>query len=76
MPVTTAIATADPENGLLMGLNAGANVIMPDFTPVNYRKNYKIYNNKTHITLERAKEIIQKANRIIASHKGDTLKRP
>lgn len=75
MPVTTAIATADPENGLLMGLNAGANVIMPDFTPPEYRKDYTIYDNKAHITLEKTKESIRQANRYVASNKGDSLKK-
>ena len=76
MPVTTAIATADPENGLLMGLKAGANVIMPDFTPPEYRKDYTIYDNKAHITLERTKEVIRQANRCVASNKGNSLKKP
>ena len=76
IPATTALATISPKKGQTMGLNAGANVIMPNFTPFQYRENYTIYDNKAHLTLERAKEIIQKANRIISSHKGDTLKRP
>ncbi len=74
MPVTTAIATADPERGLFRGLKTGVNVIMPDFTPDRHRKDYTIYDNKAHITLEKAKETIQKANRMISSHKGDSLK--
>jgi len=37
MPVTTALVTADPDRGLIHGLRAGANVIMPDFTPDRYR---------------------------------------
>lgn len=39
-----------PEDGLcgdLLGLAAGANVIMTDFTPVEYRENYSIYDNKS-----------------------------
>jgi Biotin synthase and related enzymes len=75
MPVTTAIATADPERGLFRGLKAGANVIMPNFTPERHRKDYTIYDNKAHITLENAKETIQKAKRLISSHKGDSLMR-
>ncbi len=75
MPVTTAIATADPERGLFRGLKAGANVIMPDFTPDRHRKDYTIYDNKAHITLKNAKKTIQKANRTISSHKGDSLTR-
>ncbi len=74
MPVTTAIATADPERGLFRGLKTGVNVIMPDFTPDRHRKDYTIYDNKAHITLEKAKETILKAKRVISSHKGDSLK--
>lgn len=39
-----------PEDGLcgdLLGLAAGANVIMTDYTPVEYRDNYSIYDNKS-----------------------------
>jgi len=74
MPVTTAIATAAPERGLFRGLKAGANVIMPDFTPDRHRKDYTIYDNKTHITLKKAIEAIKKSGRIISSGKGNSLK--
>jgi hypothetical protein len=47
---------------------------MPDFTPDRHRKDYTIYDNKAHITLEKAKETILKAKRIISSHKGDSFK--
>lgn len=74
MPVTTAIATADPRRGLVRGLRAGANVIMPDFTPARYREEYAIYDGKTQITLERAKEAIRAAGRTVAETRGDSLK--
>lgn len=74
IPATTALATVEPD-GQFMGLKAGANVIMPDFTPSNYRKNYTIYDNKAHITLEKAKETIFKAGKIISTDKGHSLKR-
>lgn len=45
IPATTALSTLHPE-GRAMGLQAGANVIMPTFTPNNYRFNYLIYENK------------------------------
>jgi biotin synthase len=75
MPVTTAIATADPENGLSRGLKAGANVIMPDFTPDHHRRDYTIYDNKTHITLKKAAEVIKKSGGITSSDKGNSLNR-
>ena len=76
MPVTTALVTADPEGGMLKGLKAGANVIMPDFTPSPYREAYSIYDNKVRITLDRALQTIKEAGRVAAKGRGDSLKNP
>lgn len=46
IPATTALATLDPVRGRERGLEAGANVIMPSVTPLNYRVDYEIYPNK------------------------------
>ncbi|MCC6550993.1 MAG: [FeFe] hydrogenase H-cluster radical SAM maturase HydE [Ignavibacteriaceae bacterium] len=45
MPATTALATLLPD-GREAGLKAGANVIMPSFTPLQYKTEYLIYDNK------------------------------
>lgn len=45
IPATTALSTLHPD-GRKLGLLAGANVIMPTFTPNEYRNNYMIYRNK------------------------------
>ncbi len=74
LPATTALATLDPREGQLLGLKAGCNVIMPDFTPESYRQNYVIYDNKMRVNLERAKALISEAGRKISSNKGDSLK--
>jgi len=42
LPATTAIATMLPD-GHRQALLAGANVVMPDFTPAPYRERYQIY---------------------------------
>ncbi len=42
IPATTALATLNP-HGRLHALQAGANVVMPDFTPEIYRIRYEIY---------------------------------
>lgn len=42
IPATTALAALHPQ-GRLRALQAGANVIMPDFTPEIYRSLYDIY---------------------------------
>ncbi len=45
MPATTAMGTID-EFGREKALMAGANVVMPNYTPLKYRVNYEIYPNK------------------------------
>jgi biotin synthase len=46
IPSTTALATINTENGRELGLMRGANVIMPNVTPVEYRTHYEIYPGK------------------------------
>jgi biotin synthase len=48
LPATTALATIHPE-GRQLALRCGANVIMPDITPVRYKRMYEIYPNKVSI---------------------------
>lgn len=45
IPATTALATLSP-NGRERGLMAGANVVMPNITPVRYRGDYQLYERK------------------------------
>ena len=75
LPATTAVVTVSPETGLSAAMKAGANVIMPDFTPSGYRRHYAIYDNKAHITLEKAMLSIRKEGRQMARDRGDSLKR-
>lgn len=42
---TTAMQTIDPQ-GREKALKVGANIIMPNLTPVKYRENYLLYENK------------------------------
>ena len=65
---------ADYESWRKAGLKAGANVIMPDFTPQNYSQNYAIYNNKARVTLDLTRRLISKAGRNIGKGKGGSLK--
>ena len=46
IPSTTALSSLHP-SGDLLGLDAGANVIMTDFTPAGYREKYSIYDHKS-----------------------------
>jgi biotin synthase len=45
IPATTALGTIDAE-GRELGLAAGANVLMPNLSPINVRKQYELYDNK------------------------------
>lgn len=45
LPSTTALGTIHP-NGRELGLRAGANVVMPNLSPVEVRKLYELYDDK------------------------------
>lgn len=45
LPATTALGTIHPE-GRELGILAGANVVMPNLSPVSVRKKYSLYDNK------------------------------
>ncbi|MFO7650845.1 MAG: [FeFe] hydrogenase H-cluster radical SAM maturase HydE, partial [bacterium] len=47
IPTTTALATVNREQGRQLGLLRGANVWMPNLTPLKYRALYEIYPGKT-----------------------------
>ena len=56
LPATTALGTINP-NGREAGLMAGANVVMPNLSPVENRKLYQIYENKLYSNEEAAESI-------------------
>ena len=45
LPATTAVGTIDPR-GREKAILSGANVVMPNLSPVSVRKNYMLYDNK------------------------------
>ena len=45
LPSTTALGTIHPQ-GREMGILSGANVVMPNLSPVNVRSKYMLYDNK------------------------------
>lgn len=49
IPATTALATINKANGRELGLQRGANVFMPNLTPLKYRRLYEIYPGKACI---------------------------
>jgi biotin synthase len=46
IPSTTALATLNKKNGRELGLKRGANIVMPNLTPAQYRIHYEIYPDK------------------------------
>jgi biotin synthase len=65
LPATTALGTIDPL-GREKGLKAGANVLMPNLSPVEHRKDYALYDNKI-CTGDEAAECLSCLSRRIAS---------
>lgn len=53
LPATTALGSIDPE-GREKGILAGANVVMPNLSPLDTREKYELYNNKLSIGAESA----------------------
>jgi len=66
IPSTTALATLNRVSGRELGLARGANVVMPNLTPVRYRALYEIYPSKACIQ-ETAEECSGCLRRRIAS---------
>ncbi|MDR1289644.1 MAG: [FeFe] hydrogenase H-cluster radical SAM maturase HydE [Planctomycetaceae bacterium] len=65
IPATTALGTIDPM-GRELGIMAGANVVMPNLSPLAVRKKYELYDNKI-CTNEEAAECRHCLNKRIAS---------
>ncbi len=78
IPCTTAVATIDAKEGRKHGLMCGANVVMPNLTPIKYRKMYEIYPNKaaTYLTAEETHESVMQTlrelGRIPSTGRGDS----
>lgn len=56
IPSTTALATLSP-TGRLHGILAGANVVMPNLSPIDNREKYALYDNKAALGAESAQGI-------------------
>lgn len=53
LPATTALASVS-EKGRELGLKSGCNVVMPNLSPSENRKNYALYDNKASLGKESA----------------------
>lgn len=56
IPSTTAMATLAPD-GRCRGILAGANVVMPNLSPTDTRKQYSLYDNKAALGAESAQGV-------------------
>lgn len=76
LPATTALGTLD-SHGQEKGILAGANVIMPNLSPLSVRRHYQLYDGKAFTGTESAQckqELEQRMEQIgyrIIPHRGD-----
>ena len=79
LPATTALGTINPR-GRELGILAGANVVMPNLSPVGVRKKYALYDNKICTGEEAAECMNCLKNRIssigyeLVTDRGDNIK--
>lgn len=78
LPATTALGTIC-ENGREKGVKAGANVIMPNLSPMSERTKYALYDNKLSTGKESAQELdsikrsISEIGYSVAVSRGDII---
>lgn len=78
LPATTALGTIDSQ-GREKGILAGANVVMPNLSPVSVRKKYLLYDNKICTGDESAQSVASLKKQIesvgyrIVVDKGDAV---
>lgn len=65
LPATTALATVSP-NGREQGILAGANVVMPNLSPLSVRKKYLLYDDKAGTGAEAAEGLSELKERLTA----------
>ena len=76
IPATTSLGTVD-ENGREKGVLSGANVVMPNLSPMNVREKYMLYDDKAYTGSEAAesldllKESMEKIGYEVVVDRGD-----
>jgi len=79
IPATTSMATLD-KKGREKALNSGANVIMLNYTPAQYRHMYQLYDEKICLredeknTFKLTENVVRRAGKILVDEKGDRVK--
>ena len=80
LPATTALATLDTR-GCERGILAGANVVMPNLSPMAERERYELYDNKAYAGSEAAEGLAELRRRMesvgchVAVDRGDARRR-
>ena len=80
LPATTALGSLDKDYRL-DGLQAGANVLMPNFTPQPYKKSYEIYPGKRCLSEPTGQcalcmeSLVESIDRHVDFSRGDSLKK-
>lgn len=78
LPATTALGTLHPR-GRELGIQAGANVVMPNLSPLRVRKQYELYDNKNCTGAEAAESIEDLRGRMtsigyqVVTERGDSV---
>lgn len=79
LPATTSLATID-KMGREKGILAGANVVMPNLSPMNVRKKYMLYDGKVSTgdeaaeSLNHLKESMKKIGYEVVVDRGDNVR--
>jgi len=78
LPATTALGTV-ADNGRELGIQAGANVVMPNLSPADVRKKYSLYDGKLCTGSEAAENVADLRERMdsigyeLVSERGDHI---
>lgn len=76
LPATTALGTMS-DDGRILGILAGCNVVMPNLSPQNVRKSYMLYDNKTGTDLDAEESLdflkkqMESVGRTVVAGRGD-----
>jgi biotin synthase len=76
LPATTALGTMHPQ-GRELGLQTGANVVMPNLSPQSVREKYMLYDNKISTDEESAQSVqrlaqaVERAGYCVVTARGD-----
>ena len=66
LPATTALGTMHPQ-GRELGLQTGANVVMPNLSPLSVRKKYMLYDNKISTGEESAQSVCKLSEQVASA---------